>query len=180
VVAILFGLVLLAVEIFVLPGHLLPGILGIALVLGGLVLTFVGTEPSMPGVLPAMHGTWVALQRGLITVAAGLVASLLLWIWLSKYLPSLPYFNKLILTNVTGAGVEIASVGSPQETGPAIGDVGVAVSELKPGGSVKFITESYPDGRIAAVVSDSGYVPPGTSVIVREVAGNRVVVRPQA
>jgi hypothetical protein len=42
---------------------------------------------------------------------------------------------------------------------------------------VKFLTESYPDGRVAAVVSDSGYVKSGTNVIVREVAGNRVVVR---
>ena len=66
------------------------------------------------------------------------------------------------------------------ETGPAVGDIGVAVSELKPGGSVKFITESYPDGRIAAVVSDLGFVAPGATVIVREVAGNRVVVQRQA
>jgi hypothetical protein len=42
------------------------------------------------------------------------------------------------------------------------------------------MTESYPDGRVAAVVSESGYVPEGTKVIVREVAGNRVVVRADA
>ena len=89
----------------------------------------------------------------------------------------MPYFNKLILNTVAG---DIATPDSAIETGPAIGDVGIAVSELKPGGSVKFITESYPDGRIAAVVSDSGYVPSGAKVVVREVAGNRVVVRPQA
>ena len=84
------------------------------------------------------------------------------------------------LAEITGGMMDVASPGSPQETGPAIGDIGVAVSELKPGGSVKFITESYPDGRIAAVISDSGFVRPGTTVVVREVAGNRVVVRPQA
>ena len=33
------------------------------------------------------------------------------------------------------------------------------------------------DGRVAAVVSDSGFVPSGTGVVVQEVAGNRVVVR---
>jgi hypothetical protein len=60
-----------------------------------------------------------------------------------------------------------------------VGDVGVAITDLKPGGSVKFMTESYPDGRVAAVVSDSGYVRNGTNVIVREVAGNRVIVRVQ-
>src|SRR5439155_21312930 len=99
-----------------------------------------------------------------------------LWFWLNKYLPRMPYFNKLILTSVTG-DVASAMLNSPIESGPAIGDMGVAVSELKPGGSVKFITESYPDGRVAAVISESGWLPAGTNVIVREVAGNRVIVR---
>ncbi len=178
-VAILAGLVLLAVEIFVLPGHLLPGLIGVALLLGGLVMTFVGIEPSGTGFsLPSLQGTWINLERGLITVTAGLGCSLGLWIWLNRYLPKLPYFNKLILKTTDG---QLAAMDSPVETGPAVGDIGVAVSELKPGGSVKFITESYPDGRIAAVISDSGFVTPGTTVVkVREVAGNRVVVRRQA
>jgi membrane-bound ClpP family serine protease len=113
-----------------------------------------------------------------MTVTAGLGCSLALWIWLNRYLPKLPYFNKLILKPATGE----ASIAfdAPVESGPAIGDIGVAVSELKPGGSVKFITENYPDGRIAAVISESGYIVPGTTVVVREVAGNRVVVRKQA
>ena len=38
------------------------------------------------------------------------------------------------------------------------------------------MTVGYPDGRIAAVVSDSGFLKSGTNVIVREVAGNRIVV----
>jgi hypothetical protein len=39
------------------------------------------------------------------------------------------------------------------------------------------MTESYPDGRLASVVSDAGYVKAGTTVLVREVGGNRIVVR---
>jgi hypothetical protein len=44
---------------------------------------------------------------------------------------------------------------------------------------VKFLTEGYPDGRVAAVVSDSGFLKSGTNVIVSEVAGNRIVVEAQ-
>jgi membrane-bound ClpP family serine protease len=105
-----------------------------------------------------------------------MACSLLLWFWLNRYLPKMPYFNRLILTATTG-NVAAATLERPVETGPAVGDHGVAVTDLKPGGSVKFMTESYPDGRIAAVVSDSGYVVAGTNVVVTEVAGNRVVVR---
>ena len=179
VLAIIVGLVLLALEVFVIPGFGVTGIAGLILVFGGLVMTFVGNESTIPGVLPSLPGTWINLQRGLLVVTLGLLCSLVLWFWLNRYLPKLPYFNKLILST-PGAGGDIAAMFSldrPVETGPAIGDVGIAVSDLRPGGSVKFMTESYPDGRIAAVVSDSGYVPQGSKVIVREVAGNRVVVR---
>ena len=57
------------------------------------------------------------------------------------------------------------------------GPTGVAVTDLRPGGSVKFITDDYPDGRIAAVVSESGYVPAGADVVVQVAGGNRVIVR---
>jgi len=163
-------------EIFVIPGFGVTGITGLLLIFGGLVLTFVGGEPNMPGVLPSLEGTWTALLRGLYTVTIALACSFVLWFWLNKYLPRMPYFSKLILSTTAG-DVSTIDADRPIETGPAVGDVGVAVTELKPGGSVKFMTESYPAGRIAGVVSESGFVMPGTSVVVTEVAGNRVVVR---
>ncbi len=175
-VAILLGLGLLAVEIFVLPGHMLPGLVGAILLLGGLVLTFVGFEPSMPGVLPTLKGTWTNLQHGLITVTAGMGCSLFLWVWLNRYLPKLPYFNRLILNATTG-NTNLSSGDDTVIHGPAIGDEGFAVTDLRPGGSVKFITTGYPEGRVAAVVSDSGYVAAGTRVLVQEVGGNRIIVR---
>lgn len=174
--AILIGLALIALELFVLPGFGAAGIAGILLVFGGLIMTFVGSEPNLPGWLPSIRNTWINLQRGVMFVSAAMAVSLILWVWLSRYLPRMPYFNRLILTSVAG-DVPAIDPDRPIETGPAVGDVGVAITDLKPGGSVKFLTESYPDGRVAAVVSDSGYVSAGTNVVVREVAGNRVVVR---
>ena len=141
-------------------------------------MTFVGSEPNLPGTLPSIKNTWSNVQRGVMFVTAALAISMVLWVWLSRYLPRLPYFHRLILTGVTG-DIAVLDPDRPVETGPAVGDVGVAITDLKPGGSVKFSTESFPGGRVAAVVSDSGYVRAGTNVVVREVAGNRVVVRVQ-
>jgi membrane-bound serine protease (ClpP class) len=172
------GLALLAFEIFVFPGHFVSGIIGALMVIGGLILTFVGKEPG-GHVWPTLPGTWDSLWTGLRVVTIGLVCSLLLSIWLNRYLPRLPFFNKIILNATTG-DLAAATIDRPIESGPAVGDLGIAVTDLRPGGSVKFMTDSYPDGRIAAVVSESGFVREGTSVIVREVAGNRVVVRTQA
>jgi membrane-bound serine protease (ClpP class) len=176
--AILIGLALLALELFVIPGFGAAGVIGILLVFGGLIMTFVGAEPNLPGWMPSVRNTWINVQRGVMLVTAALAISMILWIWLSRYLPKMPYFNRLILTTVAG-DVPVIDPDRPIETGPAVGDVGVTITDLKPGGSVKFVTESYPGGRVAAVVSDSGYVRSGTNVVVHEVAGNRVVVRVQ-
>ena len=55
IVVILVGMALLALEIFVIPGFGVTGILGILMVLFGLVMTFVGKEPG-PGILAAARG----------------------------------------------------------------------------------------------------------------------------
>jgi membrane-bound serine protease (ClpP class) len=177
IAAILVGLVLLALEIFVIPGFGVAGVAGIVLVLGGMVLTFVGNTPGLPDVwrLPQV---WAGVQNGLLAVVVSFAVSGLLAIWVRKYLPKLPYLNRLVLQGPTPATAGVPVDGPPvtSETWPFIGTVGRAVSDLKPGGSAEF---PYGDDRRAtAVVSDSGYVTAGTKLVVREVQGNRVVVRP--
>jgi membrane-bound serine protease (ClpP class) len=129
--AILIGLALLALEIFVIPGFGAAGVIGILLVFGGLIMTFVGSEPNLPGWTPSIRNTWINVQRGVMFVTAALAISLVLWIWLSRYLPRMPYFNRLILTSVAG-DVPAIDPDRPVETGPAVGDVGVAMTDLKP------------------------------------------------
>jgi len=107
ILIILGGLALVAFEIFVFPGHMVSLLVGSVMVFGGLLLTFVGDTITMPGGLQ-MPGTWVSLQHGLYVIVGGLVCSMLLSAWLRRYLPKLPYFNRLILTTNSG--------GSP--TGP--------------------------------------------------------------
>ncbi|MGA2230149.1 MAG: hypothetical protein ABSH22_04410 [Tepidisphaeraceae bacterium] len=177
ILTIFLGLSLIAFEI-VLPGHMVPGFVGACLVLIGLVMTFVPKEPSgAPGFLPSMNSTWIALEHGLAVVAAGLGCSLFLWFWMNRYLPKVPYFKRIILTNVSGGGMNPAPQIVAGGVWPPVGSVGKAVSELKPGGSAEFFDQTIADRRVASVVSESGFVPPGSKVIVREVAGNRIVVQ---
>src|SRR5437764_1180820 len=64
-------------------------------------------EPAWhPGVIPHVSGTWTYLQSGLLFVTGGMLCSLLLWLWLQKYLPKLPYFSRLVLTTSSGAQPE--------------------------------------------------------------------------
>jgi membrane-bound ClpP family serine protease len=63
---------------------------------------------------------------------------------------------------------------------PLVGAGGKTVTELKPGGSAEFRDSTINDTRVISVVTDSGFVPAGTAVVVTESRGNRVVVRPQS
>jgi membrane-bound serine protease (ClpP class) len=175
------GLILIALELFVIPGFGIAGVSGIALLLGGLVMTFVGNVPGVAGMwrLPQV---WAGVQNGLLVVVVAFAASGVLAVWLRRYLPKLPYLNRLVLQTPAGAmagphlpGAAAAAAGAA-DAWPFVGTIGRAVSDLRPGGSAEFPYAD--DRRTAPVVSDSGFVPAGTRLAVREVRGNRVVVRP--
>jgi len=178
-IAVIFvGLGLCAFEIFVFPGHFVSLILGSLMVVSGLVLTFAGREPTgIPGWLPSMQQTWHGLQNGLLAVVGALVCWIFLSMWLRRYLPNIPYFNKLILTSTTG---NVATLPPPGERvrhdlWPFVGTVGVAATDLLPGGSVEF---PYGNAtRPAAVVSANGFVPAGAKVVVEDIQGSSVRVR---
>ena len=79
---------------------------------------------------------------------------------------------KSVLRHIVGLPLSDADCATLTEA------IGRAVTDLKPGGSAEFPFAD--DRRVTQVVSDSGFVNAGTKLAVREVHGNRVVVRPIA
>jgi membrane-bound serine protease (ClpP class) len=186
ILMIFLGLAFVAIEI-VIPGHFIPGITGGILVMFGLIMTFVPHDNGVPTVPQNFEWAWIVMRKGLIVVAAALASSMLLWIWLNRFLPKMPYMNRLIITATSGGaanpgGKPVASsvLGPGILTWPPIGAVGRAVSELRPGGTAEFFDPTISDRRIISVVSESGFLPPGTEVVVRELAGPSVLVRKKA
>ena len=177
--AVIFvGLGLCAFEIFVFPGHFVSLTLGSLMVVSGLVLTFVGREPTgIPGWLPSLQSTWHGVQNGLLAVIGALICWFFLSMWLRRYLPNIPYFNKLILTTTTGNVATLPPPGDRvrHELWPFIGTIGVAATDLLPGGSVEFPYGSVT--RPAAVVSAGGFVPAGARVVVEDIQGSSIRVR---
>ena len=180
IVVILIGIILIALELFVIPGFGVTGVIGIVMLLFGLVMTFVGREPAGPGFMPKLEGTWVNVRNGLAMVTTALFVSMLLSLWLRRNLPKLPYLNRLILTATSGnvTASDIVSRPATDDYRPAVGAVGQAYSELKPGGSAIFVHPVTGDKVTLSVVSDVGYVARGTPVTVRSDGDNRLVVRP--
>ena len=144
----------------------------------GLALTFVA--PLAPAGLPVGTGVdWNSLGYGILTVVAGMISSLLLWFWLSRYMVKLPYFNRMILQDHVPSPEEAAVLAARSAAWPTVGMIGTALSDLRPGGVARFeVTEAADDTANADVICDRGYVSAGTRLAVVEAAGNRTVVRP--
>ncbi len=153
-----FGVVLIALEVLVLPGFGIAGVLGLAALVAGLVMGMTGAGNT---------------AQLLALVAARLLLAVLLAIGLSlfllRFLTRLPGGRHLILETRLDAGHGYAS--PPPEDSHWLGRRGTAHSVLRPAGIAEI------DGRRVDVVSEGELVEPGTPVQVMRVDGNRIVVR---
>src|SRR5262249_20975699 len=88
------GLILLGVEIFILPGFGVTGISGVLLILAAVGLATMEKAPSSSEEWTTFAGQLV--KYGLSLVAAGIAVALL-----ARYLPKIPYANRLMLAPPT-------------------------------------------------------------------------------
>jgi membrane-bound serine protease (ClpP class) len=152
------GLVLLALEIFVLPGFGISGALGIIALLGAFALTVTGPGDTAAVIVSSVTRIFIAL-------AVGLLASLALM----RVVPSLPFARRLVLQTDLGHG---PSHGSAPETDLRwLGKRGVAASQLRPAGIAEL------EGERVDVVADGVLIEAGEHIEVTRVDGNRIVVR---
>ena len=101
VALVILGLVLIAVEIIVIPGFGIPGLLGLAALLGGFFLAMLGREVETPE----------GIERAAVTIVASFLAVLLGLVAAFAFLSHRRRLGKLVLHATVG------HVESP--TGPA-------------------------------------------------------------
>jgi len=167
VAAIIVGLGLLGVEVFVIPGFGVSGVVGLLLLFGGLLGTFL---PAGSGLFPS-----TAKGQGELLWAAGTIIGAFFTAavgayFVAKHAGSLPFFRGLVLRE--GAGEEAATVISPDAEAPIarVGEKGVTITPMHPAGRVDI------GGRVIDAVSDFGFLEAGEPVRVSSVSGIRVGV----
>jgi len=169
------GLVLLAVEIFLLPGFGIAGLLGIVCVMAG---GFGMLVKNPPGKLPwpetAMD--WQLFANGVLGLVLGFTGFLILAWAFSKYLPKLEFLSGLILVPTppkSGTEFEVEMTAPPEsrQTGIKVGDVGQVISKLRPVGRARF------GDATVDVVAEGDFLDTGTMVEIIKIRGNKVVVR---
>jgi membrane-bound ClpP family serine protease len=164
VLLFVLGLVLIALEVFVMPGFGVTGVSGVVLIIASLVLVTLDK-------MPETGQDWVNLASTVGSFVLTMVAAIAVAFTLAWYLPHIPYANRLILPPpVEGEGAE--PPGPAPLAAALLGAIGVAETPLRPAGKVRF-GEDYLD-----VVSEGDYVSPGSRVQVVEIEGNRIVVKP--
>jgi membrane-bound serine protease (ClpP class) len=162
----LLGLILIGLEIFVIPGFGVTGISGIVLVLGSIGLVAYGHWPRS-------NEEWINYGQALGPFSVGILAAIMSSFLLARYLPHIPYANRLILKPQEEPGDfgEEPSDAIHPEMAALLGAIGVAATPLRPAGKVQF-GDDFVD-----VVAEGSYVVPGTRVQVIEIEGNRIVVK---
>jgi membrane-bound serine protease (ClpP class) len=155
---IAIGVLLLAIEVFLIPGVTVAGIAGIVALGAGLGLTLVGAGATVSVIITALGQVAISILLAL----AGAFA-------LIRALPRLPFGNRLVLQ--TDMTADRGYVSSPDSDRRWLRKTGTAISPLRPAGIAEF------DGTRVDVVSDGDFVEAGSTIEVTRVDGNRIVVR---
>jgi membrane-bound serine protease (ClpP class) len=170
IIIFIIGLILLAVEIFVIPGFGVFGILGIVLMVSGLILSLLDNVIfDFDAVEPSRVSTAVG------TVMTAVVLSFFLSIWASSKLFA---SRKGIFRNFalhTSLSTGRSYVGVNQENESLVGKKGIAQTVLRLSGKVSV------EGTIYDAMSEATFIEKGERIrVVRHEAGQVYVVKDNA
>lgn len=161
------GLILLALEVFVIPGFGVAGIAGIICTVAGLVLSLVGNDGLSFETVPTGQ---IATSLWMVTIS--LVASVALCIFLgNKFFKAKKGSPLARLTLETVQETSEGYVGVEKDAVEAlVGHDGTASTDLRPGGKVVV------DGVTYDAISDGTYIERGTAVRVTSTSSGQIVV----
>ncbi len=164
IVAFVVGLILLAVEIFVIPGFGITGILGIIFVVAGLTMSMVkSTGPGMFDI------DFQGLTKALFTVIIAIAFSVFLSIYLTKKLFDEKSFAHLGLykTQQRNQGYTSAS----EKYSSMKGKTGKSLTKLRPAGKVVIDNDTFD------AVAEIGFVEKDEDIVVTGYRNAQLVVK---
>jgi len=160
------GLLLISIEIFVIPGFGLPGILGLVFTIGSLVLVMINNDGlSFDLIEPSL------INNAIITSLIGFLSALFLMIFMGTRLTRTSFFNRFALTAVQDTSRGYTSSFYNKSL---IGATGIVESILRPSGRVKI------DGEIYDAYTRGEYLDKGEKIEVISAEGTSLKVKRSA
>jgi membrane-bound serine protease (ClpP class) len=164
----ILGLILIALEFFVFPGTFALGLAGATLMLLALIMAMVDLYPVPGPGMPPLP-TLPQLRLPLQNLAIAFAGSLVMGVLLARWLPKTSVYRMVVSHSASG----VSSVArQEQEHVSQLGQTGVAVSVLRPGGKAKFGEE------ILDVISQGEMIEKGRSVKIIGHSGTEAIVEP--
>ncbi len=158
IVIFILGVILLILEIFLIPGFGILGVLGILFMIAGLFF----------GLVSDFGMTDYSILSVAITQLASVFAVTAIFIFIiSKYLPKSAIWNRLILQANIASKSGYAARESFEHL---VGSEGIALTTLRPAGAAMI------DGKRIDVVTEGDYIDHDSKIIVKAVEGSKVVV----
>ena len=145
----IIGVLLIAAEIFVIPGFGVAGISGIVLVVGGLTMSLLDNKD-----FDFEQVSGKDLGEAVFIVLIGLVLGFVLVIWLSNKIGHRGIFRKVALNK------DLEDAISSPDLSSLIGKEGIAATVLRLSGKVII------DGEFYDAVSESGFIEKGEKIKV--------------
>lgn len=147
------GVVLVLVEIFFFPGTVVFAVTGALLMLGSLVWSMADLWPSEP-----IPFTAEVFLQPMISVALGMALAVVIFILLLRFLPKGGPWGRLILESSVGGepgGLTPVLAGGAPAAAPLVGESGMAVTALRPGGQVEISGRRY-EARVLVGSAEAG------------------------
>lgn len=157
------GIILLAVELFVIPGFGIFGVLGIVFILGGLVLGMLPNQDFNFDFVPASQ-----LFGALLTVILAALASVGLVFWLTPKINQWGAFSTITLSSTQERSEGYTS---SIYAASLLGKEGIVHSRLRPSGRVEI------DGEIYDASSRGDFIDQGEKIIVVSTEGTSLKVK---
>jgi membrane-bound serine protease (ClpP class) len=153
IIVFILGIVLLAVEIFAIPGFGVAGATGLVLIVGGLTMAMVDNVVFETGDISLVLNT---ILKAFMIVIVSLLLAMLLSLYLGKKLFTSQLFPNLALRDTQK--LEDGFLGVVGKNKDLIGKTGIAHTVLRPSGMVEV------EGDIYDAMSNYGYIAKGANV----------------
>ncbi len=164
VAILIIGVILILVEILVIPGFGVAGIVGALCIVGGFFGMLVRNPPDrIP--FPQNDVDWNLFTEGLLGFMAGVIGFIAVACLIARYLPRTKLFGGLVLSPASATGAE-----APGAALLRVGDVGVAFTPLHPTGRMVIADQ------ILDCVTRGEFLEKDTPVTILKIQGNLVVV----
>ena len=150
IIVFIVGLILIAVELFIMTGTIVFGMAGLAIAIIALIMAMVDFYPG--------HSFWPTAEQLHVPLLrfSGAVAGSFVLAWAaSRLLPRTAYYSKLVSQGVSGEQTVILI---EEKRATQLGLEGVAISALRPGGKGRF------GNQVIDVMAEGGFIDAGAKL----------------